>query len=134
MSSHDVLVVSNELGTQQGLATALANCGCTPIMANSIGEAVSILKRRGVELIFCSDEPPGQGIEEFIRRASRPPGGMKVVVVSRLDDWKRYIDFLQLGAFDYVLYPPNGDEIERVARAVLQRRGAATLKVAASAN
>ena len=40
-------------------------------------------------------------------------------MVSRFDDWERYLNFLQTGAFDYVLYPPSGTEIERVVRNAL---------------
>ena len=48
-----------------------------------------------------------------------PPARVPVVVVSRFDDWQRYLNFLQTGAFDYVLYPPSGSEIERVVQNAL---------------
>lgn len=32
----------------------------------------------------------------------------------RLADWERYLNVLRSGAFDYVLYPPIREEIERV--------------------
>lgn len=119
MSSHDVMVVSHDLATQQGLASVLGRCGCFPIIATSVQEALKILDRHPVALVFYADESPDEGIENFIRNASRLPDATSVVVVSHLDDWKRYIHFLQVGAFDYVLYPSHDDEIERVARAVL---------------
>ena len=52
----------------------------------------------------------------FSGKPRRPPNRVPVVVVSRLDDWERYLNFLQAGAFDYVLYPPSESEIERVVR------------------
>ncbi len=133
MSSQDVMVVSHDLATQQGLAIALGRCNCFPIVATSVQEALAVLNRHPVALVFCSDELPDDGIEDFIRRVSRPPDGTSVVVVSRLDDWKRYTQFLQLGAFDYVLYPPHGHEIERIARAVLHRGEIFSVKAAAPA-
>ncbi len=117
----NAMVVSHELATQQSLAIALGRCGCAPIVTSNLQEAVSILERYPVSLVFCSDELPEGGVESFIRQASRPPGGIPVVVVSRQDDWRRYVEFLQIGAFDYVLSPPNGEEIERIARAVLHQ-------------
>jgi DNA-binding response OmpR family regulator len=133
MSSHEVMVVSHDLATQQGLASVLGQCGCFPIIATSMEEALTILDRHPVALVFYSDEPPDEGIESFIRYASCPPDATSVVVVSHLDDWKRYIHFLRLGAFDYVLYPAYGDEIERVARAVLHHGEVFKVKAGAPA-
>lgn len=121
MSSHDVMVVSRDLATQQGLASVLGRCGCVPVIATSAEEALAILSRHPIALVFCSDEFTEEGIENFIRRVSDGPNGTSVVVVSHLDDWRRYTRFLRLGAFDYVLYPSHGDQIERVARAMLHR-------------
>lgn len=133
MSSHDVMIVSHDLATQQGLASVLGRCGCFPIIATSMREALSILNRHPIALVFYSDESPDEGIENFIRQASRPPDATSVVVVSRLDDWRCYIHFLQLGAFDYVVYPAHGDEIERVARAVLHHGEVYKVKAVAPA-
>jgi DNA-binding NtrC family response regulator len=121
MSSARAMVVSHDLGTQQAVAGALRKCGCAPIVTSTLHEAITILKRHSASLVFCSDDLPEGGVENFIRQASRPPNGIAVVVVSRHDDWKRYVEFLQTGAFDYVLVPPNGDEIERIARTVLHQ-------------
>jgi DNA-binding response OmpR family regulator len=115
----EVMVVSDDLGVQQMLAKAVGRCGRAPIIASAIQEAEAILNRESIALIFCSDELPNGGVEEFIGRASRPPSLIPVVLVSRLDDWSRYLHFLQVGAFDYVLCPSNGDEIDRLTRAVL---------------
>lgn len=121
MPSANVMVVSHELGTQQGLASALGRCGCAPIVTSTLREAVTVLKRHPIALVFCSDDLPERGVESFIRQATRPPGGIPIVVVSRHDDWKRYVEFLQAGAFDYVLFPSAGGEIERIARTVLHQ-------------
>lgn len=121
MPSTNVMVISHELGTQQVLASALGRCACAPIVTSSLQEAITILKRHPVALVFCSDDLPERNVESFIRQATRPPGGIPVVVVSRRDDWKRYVEFLQAGAFDYVVVPPNHEEIERIARAVLHQ-------------
>jgi DNA-binding NtrC family response regulator len=115
----DVMVVSDDLGMQQWSASAVGRCGRAPIIASTIQEAEAIVGEISIALIFCSDALPDGSIEAFIRRASRPPHHIPVVLVSRSDDWSRYVHFLQAGAFDCVLYPSNADEIDRVTRAVL---------------
>jgi DNA-binding NarL/FixJ family response regulator len=56
-----------------------------------------------ISLVFCSDELPGGGIDRLIRQCSQLPKRVPLVVVSRFDDWKRYLDFLQASASDYLL-------------------------------
>jgi DNA-binding NtrC family response regulator len=119
MASPNVMLVSPILETQQAFASALGERGIAPILASTVGEAQTILSRHPISLVFCSDELPGGGVDAFIRQSSRAPGRVPVVVVSRFDDWERYLNFLKIGAFDYVLYPPSGSEIERVVRNAL---------------
>jgi len=119
MASPNVVVVSHSLETQQVLASALGQCGLAAIVASTPCEAEAIINRHPVSLIFCSDELPGDGMDGLIRQTSRPQNKVPVVVVSRLDDWHRYLNFLQVGAFDYVLYPPSGVEIERIVKSAL---------------
>jgi len=119
MASLNVVVVSHRLETQQALASALGRCGVAPILASTVKEAEAILSCHSIVLIFCSDELPGDGIDGLIRQTWHPQNKVPVVVVSRLDDWHRYLNFLQAGAFDYVLYPPSDVEIERIMRSVL---------------
>jgi DNA-binding NtrC family response regulator len=119
MASPNVMVVSHILEAQQAFASVLDQCGLTPILASTVKEAQTILSCHSISLIFCSDELPGGGIDAFIRQISRPPGRVPLVVVSRFDDWRRYLNFLRAGAFDYVLYPPSGIEIERIVKRAL---------------
>jgi len=116
----DIMVVSENLEVHQAFASTLGERGLAPIIAYTIGEAEAIVSRHAVMLAFCSDELPGGEIERFIRNCSRSLNPVPVVVVSRLDDCRRYLNFLQSGAFDYVLYPLRLDEIEHVMRNVLK--------------
>lgn len=115
----NVVVVSHNLEAQQAFASVLGQCGLAAIVASTASEAQAIVNRHPVSLIFCSDELPSDGIDGLIRQTCRPQNKVPVVVVSRLDDWERYLDFLEAGAFDYVLYPPSGTEIERIVKSAL---------------
>ena len=120
MTSFDIMVVSPNLEVQQAFAGVLALWGLAPIVAPSVREAEEIVNRHPVSLVFCSDEfPEDTGMDGFIRRASRPPNKVRIVVVSRLDDWEYFVGFLRRGAFDYVLYPLSEVEIARVVKNAL---------------
>jgi DNA-binding NtrC family response regulator len=112
-----VVVVTHVTEVQQAFASALGPCGVAPILASTVQETLSILSRHPISLIFCSDELAGDGPDVLIRQTSvRAQNRVPVVVISRLDDWERYLDFLHYGAFDYVLYPLSHGEIERVVK------------------
>ena len=116
----DIMVVSPNLEVQQAFAGVLSLWGLAPIVASSVREAEDIVNRHPVSLVFYSDEfPGGTGIDGFIQRASRPSNKVRVVVVSRLDDWEHFVSFLRRGAFDYVLYPLSEVEIARVVKNAL---------------
>ena len=119
MAPPNIVVVSDSLETQQAFASVLGQWGLAPILAPTACEAEAILNRHHVSLIFCSDELPSDGIDGLIRQTRRPQNKVPVVMVSRLDDWHCYLNFLQLGAFDYILYPPCGNEIERIVKNAL---------------
>lgn len=114
-----VLLVSDQLEVQQAFFRAVGECELTLIVARTLGEAESALKRGGISLIFCPDEMPKHDIERLIRQDRQPDSNVPVIVFSRLDDWENYLKFLRTGAFDYVLYPPGGREFERVVRQAL---------------
>ena len=119
MASPNVMVISHILEAHQVFASILGQCGIAPILASTIKEAETILSCHAIALIFCFDELPGDGIDGLIRQTWRPQNKVPVVVVSRLDDWHRYLNFLQAGVFDYILYPPSGIHIERIVKSAL---------------
>jgi len=116
MTAPSIVVISDRLEVQQCFASSLGLCGLAPILASTAEEAVSILSRHRISLLFCSDEMPGDGFEELIRQPWKSSRKVPVAVFSRFDDWQRYLDFLHIGVFDYVLFPLNQGEIERVVR------------------
>jgi len=131
MASLNVMVVSDTPEVQQILASTLAQRGIAPIVASTLDEAQTILSRHYIHIVFCSDDLPQDGIGALIRQTSQSPGKVPVVVVSRFDDWGRYLNFLGVGAFDYVLYPPRGVEIESIVRRALSPGTSAKAQAAA---
>jgi DNA-binding NtrC family response regulator len=125
------MVVSRVPEVHQVFATALAQRGVAPIIASTLSEAQTILRRHYIDLVFCSDELSEAGIGALLLQASRPLGRVPVVVFSRLDNGGRYLSFLEAGAFDYVLYPPSGIEIELIMERALSLAPSAVTRGAA---
>lgn len=100
----------------QAFASALGVSGLAPIVSSTAHEAMAILTHHSISLVFCSDELLENRIDDLIRQDWRLGNRVPVVVISRHDDWDRHLDFLRCGAFDYVLYPVEVREVERVLR------------------
>jgi len=122
MTAPTIVVVSDKLEIQQSFASNLGFCGLAPVLASTPQEAITILNEHPISLVFCSDEMRGGEVEDLIRQPWHPSDKVPVVVFSRLDDWRRYLNFLHLGAFDYILLPLSQGEIERVVRNTLGLR------------
>ena len=114
MASSNVVVVSADLEAQQALAILLDRCGLVPIPASTVREAEAMLNHDSISVILCSKELPDGGFSDILRQTARTLNRVPVIVFSRLADWERYLNVLRAGAFDYVLYPPIREEIERV--------------------
>ena len=119
MAPATVMVVSGRLDVQQAFAGVLAKSGLVPIVAATGSEAETILRCHSIAMIFCSDEMPPSEVEGVIRQNSPEPNRVPTVVVSRLDNWDRYVRFVRSGALDYVLFPLNEVEIEQLVNDVL---------------
>jgi DNA-binding NtrC family response regulator len=114
MPSALVMLVTEDLEIQQAVASALTPGGVTLVLASNAVEAMEILRNHPISLVFCSDELPGDGLDALIDQNESHENRVPIAVVSRFDDWKRYLDFLYRGAFDYVLYPLACGDVERV--------------------
>jgi DNA-binding NtrC family response regulator len=115
----NILVVSDNVELQQALAHLLDDNGLISRVASTVSEAEAILNHEPVSMVFCSDELPNAGIDRFVPPASEAATRPPVVVVSRFDDWKHYLQFMKRGVFDYVLYPLNGADVERIVKSAL---------------
>jgi DNA-binding NtrC family response regulator len=113
-----VMVVAENMEIHQAFASALGECELAPIVASTVNEAIGILSHHPIFLVFCSDELSSDGISALIRQEYRFGKRVPVVVISRQDDWYRYLAFLHDGAFDCVLYPVSGRQVDQVLRNV----------------
>jgi len=104
---------------RRAVITVLGNCGLATIVASAAEEARAVLGHRSVSLIFCSDELPGEIVEDFVRHVTLPPQRIPVVVVLHVGEWERCLHFLNVGALDCVAYPLSAIEVQRITDNVL---------------
>jgi len=90
-----------------------------PVIATSTSDAVSMLGSEAVCVAFCQDDLPGDGFKAVLKAAKRL--AVPVVVSSRLADPERYLESMQLGAFDFICLPYYDTEVATLATAMRHR-------------
>jgi len=113
------LVACCECGSRQELVNLVARCGLTPVVTASTSAAVLMLGSESVCIAFCQDDLPGDGFRSVLKKAQQV--AVPVVISSRLDDTQRYLESMQLGAFDFICQPYYYPEVAALASAVPHR-------------
>jgi len=111
------LVACCECGHRQVLVRLVGQCGLKPVVATSTSDAVSMLGSEAVLVAFCQDDLPGDGFKAVLKAAKR--AAVPVVVSSRLADPERYLESMELGAFDFICMPYYNTEVAALAVAML---------------
>lgn len=93
-------------------------------IAASADEAVTILKREGIDLILLDIYMPGMSGLELLSQIRKIGEGIDIIVVSAASDSDSIKKALQYGAVDYLIKP---FEFDRFREALATYRGRATL-------
>jgi DNA-binding NtrC family response regulator len=113
------LVACCDCGNRQVLVGLVGRCGLKPVIATSTSDAISMLGSEAVCIAFCQDDLPGDGFKAVLKAAKRV--AVPVVVSSRLADPERYLESMELGAFDFICLPYYGPVVAALASAVQHR-------------
>ena len=115
------LVAISDREGREALMETLAECGIEPIPCSSVGEVSAILALEATDVLFCDTAFVESGFDHLPRAVSsgelRPP----VIVCSRFYDPAMYLEVIQRGAFDYIIYPYGTDEVRWILGSVLHR-------------
>lgn len=129
------LIACCECADRKILADLVARCGFRPMIAPSTRDAISRLRSESSGIAFCQEELPGEGFKAVLKAAVEV--AVPLVIASRLDDAQRYLESMQLGAFDFICLPYSYSQISALAAAMLHsvspptaRLGSASTRVA----
>jgi DNA-binding NtrC family response regulator len=116
-----LVTISDDEG-RETLVQVLAACDLEPIVCSSIGEVRTIVASEAADIVFCEYATLADGsFDDFPRSLHsgelRPP----VIVCSRLYDPTAYLEVMDRGAFDYIVYPYRTDGVRWVLGTALCR-------------
>lgn len=119
-SAHHVLVVDDEEEVRGLLSEFLTQRGYTTSMARDGIEAMQAIDREpGIAVVILDVTMPRQGgvqtLAEIMKRQSHPD----VIMLTALADRQIAQQALKLGAFQYILKPPDLNEVEATVSACI---------------
>jgi len=114
-----ILIVGAEREKWEGIIQAARKFNLRETHCRGLREAVRLLAREDFSVVFCNDTLPDGDFQALLRESGKSTASAPVIVLSRLGDWDSYLDALGAGAFDYIAYPLDTNEAERILCAAL---------------
>jgi two-component system nitrogen regulation response regulator GlnG len=117
-----VLIVSADPVKHGDAGKIVRGMGLCPVTCSSLRDARDLTSREKFKFVLCDDELPDGKIAATVRALTYSTGGAPIVVLSHLADWGAYAKALNAGAFDYIVYPFDRIETERILRRALEQK------------
>lgn len=96
---------------------ALGDSGCNVCYADTVRDALRLIRKSRVSAVVCQHELPGgatwRDLMSQLRNVPDPPAA---IVLSRLADWDLWRQVVSAGAYDLLPSPPDPEEMRRVVR------------------
>jgi DNA-binding NtrC family response regulator len=109
-----ILIVGAEKERWEGIIRTIRKFKLRETHCHSLREALGLLTRQDFSVVFCNDTLPDGDFQALLRESGKSTVSAPVIVLSRLGDWESYLGALGAGAFDYIAYPPDTNEAERI--------------------
>jgi DNA-binding NtrC family response regulator len=109
-----VLVVFPCVENRGALLKAVAEAGKVPLVCDSLEAALEAIAHEDIRIIICEDQLQKRGLEAILGRAGKRTRSIPVIITSRTGGWGEFLQALRLGAFDYLVLPPQPGEVRRV--------------------
>lgn len=119
-SAPHILVVDDEKDTCLLLSQVLEKEGYIVDTATSGREALSILKKKKINLVITDLKMPEMDGLEFLREARKLKSKVKFIMMTAYGEIETYLDAINLGAFDYLNKPMEISDVRNAVKKALQ--------------
>jgi len=115
-----ILLIDDDPVDLQALQTLVESWDCAVVAARSGEDGLAHLKDVPLDLVLSDVCMPGMGGEDVVRAAGEVSPGLPVVLITGRGDIKSAVRAMKLGAFDYVVKPPDVDELRLTVERALE--------------
>jgi DNA-binding NtrC family response regulator len=105
--------------SREALGRALAPAGVEPVYASTLSETRNVLRRETVAMVFCESHLADGSYHDLLRSQERAEHHTPVVVASRVEDTREYLQAMREGAYDYIAAPYRRSEVEHIVHNAL---------------
>jgi len=125
-----VLVLSPHFEVRQRLHRTLEALPADVIACSTLAQAVEVLSRQSVDLVFCDEHLTEGSYGDLIDSNYSGRKFPRVVVVTGTGEWELYFDAVGDGAFDVVRSPWHATDVEMIViRAMREETSAPSRKI-----
>jgi len=117
-SCHALIVSSDPLQCEK-TEEITRHLGLQSFSCASLSDARARIEEQTFQFVLCSDDLPDCNLRTAVRVLTSATGGAPVIVLSHLAEWDAYMRALSAGAFDYIAWPADPIETERILRLAL---------------
>ena len=128
MRAGSALVAIADRENREALIQVLDVCGLKQVFCSTIGEVRALLASEATDVLFCATVFADSIFDDLPRAASSGESRARVIVCSRLYDPAVYLDVMNRGAFDFIVYPYRTDDVKWVVGTALRRNSEPALK------
>ena len=119
-NTQHILVVDDEKDTCLLLSQVLEKEGYDVDTASSGKEALSILKKKKINLVITDLKMPEMDGLTFLREARKLKSKAKFIMMTAYGEIETYLDAINLGAFDYLVKPMEISDVRIAVKKALQ--------------
>jgi DNA-binding NtrC family response regulator len=121
MRAGRALVAIADRENREALMQVLEMCGLEPIDCSTLGEVRALLAPEATDVLFCDTAFADGSFDDLPRAMSSGMLRIPVVVCSRFYDPAVYLDVMNRGAFDFIVYPYRTEEVRWVLDTAFRR-------------
>ena len=128
MRARRALVAIADRENREALIQVLDVCDLEQVFCSTLGEVRALLASEATDVLFC-DTAFADSIFDDLPRATRSgESRVRMIVCSRLYDPAVYLDVMNRGAFDFIVYPYRTDDVKWIVGTALRRSPEPALK------
>lgn len=122
MGAIPILLVSGDALRSRELLVILEPFSVEAYLSQTVREARQAMLRKTFGMVFCDVECSDGGYAEILQACGELCPEAAVVVTSRREDARTYLDAMRRGAFDFILWPYCPSEVARIVRTALETK------------
>ncbi len=111
-NSKRILAVDDEPSMRRLLEISLKQAGYQPILASDGFEALSLLRKGGIDLVVSDLHMPGMDGLRLLKKMNEESLQMPVIIVTAKGEVSSAVDAMKLGASDYIQRPFDLETLE----------------------